>query len=913
MMVAKGKKKVKLELEVLNQLKFRDDTPLGMERYFVPEYIKSNLRHGNTLRGYQEEALRYFHYWMTEPEFTLGRADGRVLFNMATGSGKTDEMAALMLYLFKEHGYQNFLFVVNTTGVVAKTKMNMLETASQKYLFTNPITIEGQQVRIESVDRFPTTQDMDTIYLKLTTIQGLDSELVREVGGRYYGREGGLTVEELSNEKLVILGDEAHHFSAFTKKKLNAEDEKQKNWEQMLDVIRQANDDNLQLEFTATLDLDDKSIYEKYRDKVIYRYGLDQFILDGYSKKVYRLETGDDDRQKMLNAMLLSYYRQHVAKRYGVEDFKPVVMFKSSKVAISTAKFADFVDLVNGLTVEEVQQHLVEQLAMTKSQTLQRALSQLAQIETSSLVSALKYEFAKERLINVNDKKTILDDTNDVDALNTLEDPNNPFRVVFAVAKLTEGWDVLNLYDIVRVSEGAGATPAAVGSEAQLVGRGARYNPFEFRGVASDYKRRFDNWVTDEEQDLQLLESLHYHTSMDSKYLDQLRKSLDNINMVMYEDAARHVYSAELTPLFKKSRTYKEGLLFSNLTEEMTDEDYTKLSDYGFDEVIRSQGWTADMVSATAEATALSQEQALIETHVVVVRRDRALIRTAMQRNNFFASFALMKQYLPALKSKREFVESDDWIGQIVLKAEVETTKSVLSRQEQLQVAVKFFDYLEQQIKRGYSRVRGTNEFESAALRDNIRDYEKIVPDETVRKDAYIGAKISDHKDWKGADWYPFNRAVVDGLEYRFISDVFGSIAEQLQEKYDEVFLIRNDETSRGAVKLHQFAKSSRVKHYEGYMPDFILYLLKGNEVTQVFIEPKGSNLAESDRWKEELLLSLNTEEVVFTKETERARLLGVHFYTGKVHYDESQKPVDVVTELSELVNDGEDLMADYL
>ena len=333
-MVIKAKKKLELKLDVLNQLKFRDDTPLGMERYFVPEYIKSNLRHGETLRGYQEEALRYFHYWMTEPEFTVGRNDGRVLFNMATGSGKTDEMAALMLYLFKEHGYQNFLFVVNTTGVVAKTRMNMLETESQKYLFTTPITIEGQQVSIESVDRFPTTQDKNTIYLKLTTVQGLDSELVREVGGRYYGREGGLTVEELSNEKLVILGDEAHHFSAFTKKKLNTEDERQKNWEQMLDDIRTANDDNLQLEFTATLDLEDKAIYEKYRDKVIYRYGLDQFILDGYSKKVYRLETGENDLQKMLNAMLLSYYRQRVAKRYGVEDFKPVVMFKSSKVAI---------------------------------------------------------------------------------------------------------------------------------------------------------------------------------------------------------------------------------------------------------------------------------------------------------------------------------------------------------------------------------------------------------------------------------------------------------------------------------------------------------------------------------------------------------------------------------------------------
>ena len=38
--------------------------------------------------------------------------------------------------------------------------------------------------------------------------------------------------------------------------------------------------------------------------------------------------------------------------------------------------------------------------------------------------------------------------------LNTLEDLNNPIRAVFAVQKLNEGWDVLNLFDIVRLYDG---------------------------------------------------------------------------------------------------------------------------------------------------------------------------------------------------------------------------------------------------------------------------------------------------------------------------------------------------------------------------------------------------------------------------------------------------------------------------
>ena len=35
--------------------------------------------------------------------------------------------------------------------------------------------------------------------------------------------------------------------------------------------------------------------------------------------------------------------------------------------------------------------------------------------------------------------------------LNNLEAPNNSIRAIFTVKRLTEGWDVQNLYDIVRM------------------------------------------------------------------------------------------------------------------------------------------------------------------------------------------------------------------------------------------------------------------------------------------------------------------------------------------------------------------------------------------------------------------------------------------------------------------------------
>lgn len=47
----------------------------------------------------------------------------------------------------------------------------------------------------------------------------------------------------------------------------------------------------------------------------------------------------------------------------------------------------------------------------------------------------------------------------------------NLYRVIFAVARLTEGWDVLNLFDIVRLSDDpkVKGTKATTMSEAQLI------------------------------------------------------------------------------------------------------------------------------------------------------------------------------------------------------------------------------------------------------------------------------------------------------------------------------------------------------------------------------------------------------------------------------------------------------------
>ena len=103
---------------------------MGFLQKEVPDYITDNLNPAFELRPYQEEAFaRFFHCF--DKDFAEKETPLHLLFNMATSSGKTLIMAGLMLYLY-EKGYHNFLFFVNSTNIIEKTKDNFLNPLSAK-------------------------------------------------------------------------------------------------------------------------------------------------------------------------------------------------------------------------------------------------------------------------------------------------------------------------------------------------------------------------------------------------------------------------------------------------------------------------------------------------------------------------------------------------------------------------------------------------------------------------------------------------------------------------------------------------------------------------------------------------------------------------------------------------------------
>lgn len=852
------KKARELVLPIVHEIKdytsdfLKNDEP--RHSFVYPDYIKHNLKH--QLRDYQKQSLYNLNY--TQKDDHVASRFNQLLFHMATGSGKTDVMAADILYFYHEFGYQNFLFVVNTNAVIAKTRENMLNVQSPKYLFSQPLSIDGETIELREVTRFPTNSEPGVIYLRLTTIQTLANELNTP-------RENGLTYGDLEKQKLIILADEAHHFSAGTKSKA---DQKNKAWEYVLDRIRQANKANRQLEFTATIDLNNEFIYEKYRDKIIFQYDLKEFQNAGYSKKIARLQANADDNEKMLNAVLLSQYRKRMAIQAGVKDFKPVILFKSNKIAVSKAARDQFLTMMDRLTAEDLAQFIAKQLQTTQSSTLRQAYTYYQTIDMGSLVRELQRDFQPLNTINVNDTSSngILGDLNDLRNLNTLEEPSNPFRAIFAVAKLSEGWDVLNLYDIVRIGEQP-ITSTQTNSEAQLIGRGARYNPFVYE-EATSFTRRFDHSTPE----LQILESLHYHTINDKKYIDNLTKSFEAMQLQVEDDKDFDILTTTVKASFKRSDVYQYGKLYYNDVEDVPESEYNGLAKYG---VPVAELPTVNIETATLEATAFDTQNVAGMNETRLVKIDEALVKKSMARNPFFR-FNTMKKYMPTLNSISEFMYEAQWLGQIKeIQATVSTgSDAVLSRETQLLVVEKYLAYIQRMLIMNYKRQRGTNKFIGLPIKDAVQDYQKRVP--VNYSDAGVHELIQTY-DYKKAPWFVYNEAIVDKLERSLIELIQGYI-EELQNKYKDVYLIRSDERNT-KLKLHEF--SGDVSHYAGFLPDFVLYLANESYIYQFYIEPKGTQLLDQDQWKEDLLTSISPDSVDVIGENEKVKLYGVRFYVS--------------------------------
>ena len=806
----------------------------------LPESITGNLNPAFPMRPYQERAFKFFlNYW--EGSFDgKPRQNHQLLFHMATGSGKTLMMAGLISYLY-EKGYRNFLFFVNNSNIIEKTRDNFLNSVSKKYLFADTISFGDKRVAIREVDNFQSVNP-DDINIVFSTIQGLHMALNTP-------RENSLTYDDFEDQKIVLISDEAHHINADTKKGKEVDQEELfeiVSWEGTVERIFRANTANLLLEFTATVDFSDDNLKAKYLPKLLFDYPLKEFRKDGYSKEVKVLQADLSPIERALQAVLLSQYRRKIFEKNKLH-IKPVIMFKSKTIKDSSAFFDEFIECIKNLKSESLEAIKNR----TSDDTILKVFAYLEKnnISLENLIIELKEDFSEEKLISVNSKE---DSEAKQLAVNSLE--TNEYRAVFAVDKLNEGWDVLNLFDIVRLYDTRDGKGGKVGkttmSEAQLIGRGARYCPFQTAGDEPLYGRKFDS---DLDHEMRICEELYYHSAYNPKYIQELNTALQEIGMKAKETKERKV---SLKNSFKQTVLYKAGHVFLNERLKYLREEITGLESSIINkthQVSLRTGYTKSVVAFEAQGSDRGANKG--SKDYLLKEFGTAIVRKALQRIEFY-EFATLKSYLPNLTSMTEFITSDSYLGKIRIEVTGLPEKvENLSPDEKLDAALQVLNEISGVIASDKIEFKGSKEFKPRMMREVFTDKTLNFmidggDDQEFGKSMNNAAETAYHLDLSTKAWFAFDDCFGTSEE-KLLIQYIDKRYKDLSKVYSEAYLIRNEKH----FKIYAFEDG------RPFEPDFILYLI-GKEKTdtmhyQVFVEPKGTHLLKADEWKEEFLVSI--------------------------------------------------------
>ena len=637
----------------------------------IPEIITKGLSKKIILRKYQIEAFKNFLVYYKNDNLKKNKQI-HTLFHMATGSGKTVIMAGLILYLYTK-GYRKFLFFVNQTNILEKTIENFTNPLSSKYLFNDVIEYLGNKINIKKVDNFSDNKTED-IEILFTTIQKLHIDL-------FEAKENSLTYDDFQNNRIVFISDESHHVNSLTKKATKNEEESNRKWEYSVMNALTQDKNNIMLEFTATCDLKDANVNNKYKDKIVFNYSLVSFRESKYTKDFQNFATDTDLWTRTVIALVLSEYRKFLFADLKL-NIKPVILLKSRKITESKSFYNNFFKKIKNLTSYEL-----SNLESIGIDILSKAINYFKQKDESLeiLLHSIKNGFSQDTALIINGTS---DDNKEKQILvNSLEDISNPIRIVFAVDMLNEGWDVLNLFDIVRLydTRQSSGKSGKIGSytikEAQLIGRGARYCPFVIEDEEFKFKRKYDNDVSNKNR---ILETMYFHSKNDSKYISELKQALIKTGLQSETPA---ITEQKIKNKSKENDFYKKSLAFSNkkLLKDRknidTIESNMRNKIYHY-KVLTGNGNLIDLFHNDSANTS-------IKTNIKTIKFKEISLNILLGGIECFEElrFDNLKIKYPLLTSTKEFLTSDKFLGNS--KLEITYSKNELTGKD-LFLAVKY-------------------------------------------------------------------------------------------------------------------------------------------------------------------------------------------------------------------------------
>ncbi|WP_249406114.1 DEAD/DEAH box helicase family protein, partial [Helicobacter pylori] len=793
----------------------------------LPTHITSNLK--KELRDYQKQAIyNYLEKRQSHP------TQKHFMFEMATGSDKTLVMAGLILECYKQ-GYQNFIFFVNSTSILEKTKLNFTDSASSKYLFSENININDENTEIKSINHLNESHS-SAINIYFSTIQGLFSLFTK-------AKENAISIEDLKDQKLVFLADEAHHLNTETKKKLSdAEFSEKRNWESVVKLALEQNKDNLLLEFSATIPKE-KSVEEKYKNLKVATYTLKEFSEDKFCKNIYSLSYENKELEtRFLGACVSSLYKELLAQHHNIENFKPCILFKSERIEDSKEnqeRFNTFLENLSPLDLENFFNYSQNAFFKDAKNFFDK------QHYTPNLTAFLQTKFKKSVQINTNNEKEL---EKSMLLLNSLEDRDNPKRVIFSVDKLNEGWDVLNLFDIVRLKNKASQKDTT--KDAQLIGRGARYYPFSYNDLKLSqiefYQRKFDLF-----NPLSALERLDYHAVYDSEFIAQLNKRLQDLGLGFVNEKQ----TIPLTPTKNLKCYYASNT--KNKKKNLFNKDYSD----PVEAKLQSLHVPLFAFNVREKKVDFKEENKGDRTYYIPHTLDKIPI------NYFLKALNLKNLDFKTLKKafkKHPFNNKVGFIEQYISQLKTNFHKS--QKFDNNEILLKLAVYIIENLKD--TLLKEQDKYEVSAL--ELKEFE-------THNKSLSASELE--KDIPFYEWLLFKdmRKLDSDLEREFLVFI-NDHKEVLDKKFKEWCVLRNDRFT----ELKVFCNIEDSPYYaQGFEPDFILFAQTHSDEFLGFtcyMEAKGEHLEPSNAWKKEFLEML--ENVMLESHNKKLNLKGLPFFT---------------------------------
>lgn len=345
------------------------------------------------------------------------------IVDSATGVGKTYVMAGLIEYFAgRDPAARNFLLLAPGRTIRDKSILNFTPghrkslTAAMK---SRPVLVTADNFRSAAIK---TAMDDNTkTKLFIFTVQALTSATGdgRETHEFQETLDGSLYGWLSKRDDLVLLADEHHCYRgpAFSK------------------TITEMNP-SVVIGMTATPDKRDD-------DLVVYRYPLSRAIADKFVKTpvlVARKDDRHDDHTKLLDGATLLRYKEQVAHAYCEENDLPLVNPVMLVIAKDTTEADAYRDILDA-----------------------QAFDGGAWVNKTLLVHSNLSSDEKEKALS---------------ALEAVEDPDSPVRIIISVGMLKEGWDVKNVYVIASMR----ASVSDVLTE-QTLGRGMRLPFGQYTGI----------------------------------------------------------------------------------------------------------------------------------------------------------------------------------------------------------------------------------------------------------------------------------------------------------------------------------------------------------------------------------------------------------------------------------------------